>query len=491
MPLNDPGTAATFPTGFLWGTATAAYQIEGAATEDGRTASIWDTFSHTPGKVSGGDTGDVACDHYHRYGEDVGLMSDLGIQAYRFSVSWPRVRPSGSGPVNPAGLDFYSRLVDSLLGRGITPVATLYHWDLPQELEDTNGWANRDTAYRFAEYAGLVADRLADRVQVWTTLNEPWCSAFLGYGSGVHAPGRTEPVTALTAAHHLLLAHGLAVRELRSRVASAQVSITLNLSAVRAASESAADRDAARRVDALANRIFLGPIFGAGYPADLGNDTAGLTDWSFVREGDEQVIASPIDVLGVNYYTPTLVAALDSHMMSDGHRTSSVASAWPGCEETVHFLSQPGPYTEMGWSVDAVGLHELLTRLHRDYPQVPLMITENGAAYADFPDDTGAVHDPERVAYLRDHLTAVSRAIEEGVDVRGYFVWSLLDNFEWAYGYAKRFGITYVDFSTQQRIFKDSAHWYRSVLTRNSVPAEDHVVTAHSIVSSTASGRLA
>jgi beta-glucosidase len=466
--LDEPVPA--FPSGFLWGTATAAYQIEGAAREDGRTASIWDTFSHTNGKVSRGDTGDVACDHYHRYDEDVALMADLGVQAYRFSVSWPRVQPGGSGAANAPGLDFYSRLVDALLERGIAPVATLYHWDLPQELEDRDGWANRDTAYRFAEYAGLVADRLGDRVQIWTTLNEPWCSAFLGYGAGVHAPGRTEPATALAAAHHLLLGHGLATRDLRSRVARSQLSITLNLAAVRAASDSAADRDAARRVDALANRLFLGPLCGTGYPADLRADTAALTDWSFVEDGDEQVIAAPIDVLGVNYYTPTVVAAGAAGTRADGHADSAAGgSAWPGCESTVDFLPQPGPQTEMGWSVDATGLHELLMRMHRDHPRLPLVITENGAAYDDSPDETGAVHDPERVTYLRDHLTAVSRAIADGADVRGYFVWSFLDNFEWAYGYSKRFGITYVDFSTQQRIPKDSAHWYRNVIARNAV----------------------
>lgn len=457
-----------FPEGFLWGVATSAYQIEGAVDEDGRTPSIWDTFSRVPGATANGDTGDVAADHYHRHAEDVGLMRELGVGAYRFSIAWPRVLPDGSGPANQRGLDFYSRLVDELLENGIRPAPTLYHWDLPQALEDAGGWARRETAERFAEYAGAVVQALGDRVDLWTTLNEPWCSAFLGYGSGVHAPGRTDPATALCAAHHLLLGHGLATAALRAERPEASVSITLNLAAVRAAGDSDADLDAARRVDGLANRIFLDPVFHGRYPADVVEDTLGLSDWSFVREGDEAVIAAPIDVLGVNYYTPTLVAAWSGdgeRSTADGHGAGA-GSAWPAAED-VEFLSQPGPQTAMGWTIDAEGLHELLLRVGREHPGVPVLVTENGAAFEDRIDRAGAVQDEARVEYLREHLAAVGRAIAAGVEVRGYFLWSLLDNFEWSYGYSKRFGIYYVDFETQERVPKASARWYRSVLAAN------------------------
>ncbi|GAA4510173.1 GH1 family beta-glucosidase [Actinoallomurus oryzae] len=429
---------------FVWGAATAAYQIEGAADEDGRVPSIWDTYSRTPGRVRDGDTGDVATDHYHRWAEDVETMSALGLGAYRFSVAWPRIH-------DRRGIDFYSRLVDALLERGIAPVATLYHWDLPQSLEDAGGWPERDTAYRFAEYAERIGAALGDRVHTWTTLNEPWCSAFLGYASGVHAPGRTEPAAALAAAHHLNLAHGLAARVLPGRV-----SVTLNLHHVRG------DAEAARKVDAVANRVFLGPMLDGAYPADLLENTAHITDWSFVRDGDEATIAAPLDVLGVNYYTPTLVRPWEGgapRATADGHGDGT-ASPWVGCED-VEFVRQPGPYTEMGWSIDPTGLTELLLRLHRDHPSMPVMITENVAAFDDRVDADGRVHDQRRIDYLRDHLAAVGRAMEAGADVRGYFVWSLLDNFEWAHGYSKRFGIVHVDYATQERTWKDSAHWYR------------------------------
>ncbi|MDN3297151.1 GH1 family beta-glucosidase [Streptomyces ficellus] len=456
-----PTTELTFPAGFRWGTATAAYQIEGAAGEDGRTPSIWDTFSRTPGKVRNGDTGDIAADHYHRLREDVALMRDLGVTDYRFSVSWPRVQPTGRGPGEQKGLDFYRRLTDELREAGIRPVATLYHWDLPQELEDAGGWPHRDTAERFAEYAALVAGALGDRVAMWTTLNEPWCAAFLGYASGVHAPGRTDPVAALRAAHHLNLAHGRAVRVLRAALpASAEISLTLNLHAVRALSDSEADRDAARRIDALGNRVFLDPVFHGRLPADLVEDTAALTDWSFVRDGDLEVAATPIDSLGINYYSPTVVAA----------GTSASPSPWPGADRHVRFVPAPGPRTAMDWPVDAQGLYELLTRLRDELPEVPLVITENGAAYDDYADPSGDVHDPERVAYLHAHLAAVHRALADGVDVRGYFLWSLLDNFEWAYGYGKRFGIVHVDFASQRRTPKDSARWYADVIARGGLP---------------------
>ncbi|HEX2316914.1 MAG TPA: GH1 family beta-glucosidase [Thermomonospora sp.] len=465
--MTGPDLPTGFPAGFVWGAATAAYQIEGAAREDGRAPSIWDTFSHTPGRVLGGDTGDVAADHYHRMADDVAMMADLGLRAYRFSLAWPRLMPGGR--LNTRGADFYSRLVDALLEHCIAPVATLYHWDLPQDLEDDGGWPHRDTALRFAEYAETAGRVLGDRVHTWTTLNEPWCSAFLGYGSGVHAPGRTDPADALAAAHHLNLAHGLAVEALRG-VASpdARFSVTLNLHHVRGASGTDADADAVRRVDAVANRIFLDPMLTGRYPADLLEDTAHITDWSFVRPGDEPAAAAPIDVLGVNYYAPTLVRHWDGRaprQTADGHAPSE-HSAFPGCED-VEFLRHPGPTTAMGWPVDATGLTDLLTRLHRDHPGIPLMITENGAAFEDTVDGDGRVRDTRRVGYLRDHLAAARAALDAGVDLRGYFVWSLMDNFEWSYGYSRRFGIVRVDYATQRRVWKDSAHWYRDVIAAN------------------------
>ncbi|MEW2359015.1 GH1 family beta-glucosidase [Spirillospora sp. NPDC029432] len=441
--------------GFLWGAATAAYQIEGAAQEDGRAPSIWDAFSHTPGRTLNGDTGDVATDHYHRWREDIAAMAEMGIGAYRFSISWPRVWSGGA--FNRKGVDFYSRLVDALLEAGIAPVATLYHWDLPQELEDLGGWPTRDTASYFAEYAAYMGRALGDRVHTWTTLNEPWCSAFLGYAAGVHAPGRTDPVDALKAAHHLNLAHGLASRVLRAAAApSARHSITLNLHHLRGEAE------AVRRVDAVSNRVFLDPLLGRGYPADLLADTAALTDWSFVRDGDEETIAAPLDVLGVNYYSPTLVRTWDgvsSRVHADGHKEGA-ATPFVGCEG-VEFVEQPGPYTAMGWPVDATGLEEMLLALHRDHPGVPLMITENGAAFDDEVDAGGRIRDERRVSYLRDHLAAMRRAMAAGADVRGYFAWSLLDNFEWAYGYDRRFGLIHVDYPTGERRWKDSAYWYK------------------------------
>ncbi|SBT47303.1 GH1 family beta-glucosidase [Micromonospora narathiwatensis] len=460
-----------FPEGFVWGSATAAYQIEGAAKEDGRGPSIWDTYSHTPGRTRNGDTGDVAADHYHRWAEDVEQIAALGLGAYRFSISWPRVQPGGSGDFNAAGVDFYSRLVDRLLELGIAPVATLYHWDLPQELEDAGGWPARDTAARFADYAAGIVGALGDRVHTWTTFNEPWCSAYLGYASGVHAPGRTEPAAALAAVHHLNLAHGLAGRVIRDLAPAARLSVTLNLHVIRPASDSAADRDAVRRIDALANRAFLGPMLDGAYPADLLADTAAVTDWSFVRDGDERTAAVPLDVLGVNYYATTLVRAWDGaspRSEADGHGASA-HTPWVGAGD-VEFLPQPGPHTAMGWNIDPGGLTELLLRLRREYPGQPLMITENGAAFDDVVAPDGAVHDDERVDYLRRHIAAVGDALAGGADVRGYFVWSLLDNFEWAYGYDRRFGIIRVDYDTLARTWKDSAHWYRRLATTNRLP---------------------
>ncbi|MGI5144178.1 MULTISPECIES: GH1 family beta-glucosidase [unclassified Streptomyces] len=465
-------TVRRFPPGFLWGTATAAYQIEGGATLEGRTPSIWDTFSRTPGKVLNGDTGDVATDHYHRWREDVGIMAKLGVNAYRFSVSWPRVQPTGKGPSVQRGLDFYRALVDELHTHGIEPMVTLYHWDLPQELEDAGGWPRRETAERFAEYASLVGAAIGDRVTLWTTLNEPWCSAFLGYASGVHAPGRTDPVAALRAAHHLNLGHGLAAKALRSVLpAHAQVSVTLNAAQVRPVSQSPQDLDAARRIDALATRIFTGPMLDGAYPQDLLADTARLTDWSFVHDRDLADIQHPLDSLGLNYYTPTLVSAAtdNGRTPTDGH-TTPAPSPWPAAD-SVTFHQPPGSQTAMGWSIDASGLYDLVTRFAKEHPRLPLYVTENGAAFDDTPSDDGSVHDPERIAYLQAHLEAVHRAVESGADIRGYFLWSLLDNFEWAYGYSKRFGAVYVDYATGRRIPKSSAYWYSQVASTGELPS--------------------
>jgi beta-glucosidase len=469
-----------FPGNFVFGAAAAAYQIEGAVAEDGRGPSIWDTFSHTPGKIGGGDTGDIATDHYHRVSDDVRMMASLGLQAYRFSVAWPRILATGSGQPNQAGIDFYSRLVDELLGHGISPVATLYHWDLPQPLQDSGGWASRDTAFRFAEYAQLIAESLGDRVQTFITLNEPWCSAFLGYASGVHAPGLTDDASALAAAHHLNLAHGLGVEVLRAHAPPVtQVSISLNLHNVRAASDSDLDRDAARAVDAISNRIFLDPMLRGAYPSDLIADTAHVVDWpSLIHDGDLAVISAPIDFLGVNYYSPSLVASVDG----DSSATAALSGAdpmganapskWPG-SDLAQAVPQPGPYTGMGWRIEPQSLTELLLRVDRDYPGTPLMITENGAAFADEVGASGVVDDQDRIEYVRDHLAAVHAAIEAGVDLRGYFLWSLMDNFEWAWGYGKRFGIVHVNYETQARTPKASALWYRDVIAVNGfVPAE-------------------
>jgi beta-glucosidase len=461
-----------FPESFLWGAATAAYQIEGGAAEGGRGPSIWDTYSHTPGRVLAGDTGDVAADHYHRFREDVALMGKLGLRAYRFSTAWPRVQPGGRGPANAEGLAFYDELVDELLGAGIEPVLTLYHWDLPQELEDAGGWGARDTSYRFAEYAAIVAERFGDRVKQWTTLNEPFCSSFLGYASGVHAPGRHEPEVALRAAHHLLLGHGLALRALREALPEhAQISITLNATEFRALTDSPEDRDAQRRVDAIQNRIFLDPLFRGAYPEDLIRDTAAVTDWSFVEPGDLELISAPMDQLGINFYNPSLVAAplppgVETGPGDDGHGASE-HSPWVGSEGAVRFARQDGERTAMGWVVDPSGLYDLLLRINTEYGPIPMAVTENGAAFEDVVGPDGEVDDPRRIAYLQAHIAAVRDALAAGVDMRAYFVWSLLDNFEWSYGYSKRFGIVRVDFATGKRVVKASGHWYRRIVEGN------------------------
>jgi beta-glucosidase len=468
--------ARSFPDGFLWGTATASYQIEGAVQEDGRGPSIWDTFSHTPGKTYEGETGDVACDHYHRMTEDVVLMAALGLRAYRFSIAWPRIVPSGAGEVNQAGLDFYSRLVDALLENDIAPVATLYHWDLPQPLQDEGGWTVRETAERFAEYAAVVGEELGDRIPTFTTLNEPWCAAYLGYSSGVHAPGIKDNAASLAAVHHLNLAHGLGTAALRSVLpASAQVSVTLNLANPRPASDSEADGAATRHVDGIANRIFLEPMLRGSYPDDVLDELKHITDFSFIRDGDAALAHGPVDFLGINYYSPARIAAPTPELVEqmggqwvNDPSGSDVPSPYPGTDRALA-MPQDGPYTAMHWRIEPASLTELLERVHRDYPRVPIMITENGAAFDDEVAADGSVHDQDRIAYLRGHIGAVHTAIERGVDVRGYFLWSLMDNFEWAYGFSKRFGIVRVDYPTGTRTVKDSARWYRDVITANAL----------------------
>jgi beta-glucosidase len=444
-------TITSFPQGFIWGAATASYQIEGAWDEDGKGESIWDRFSHTPGKIENGDTGDVTCDHYHRWREDVALMKEIGLQAYRFSIAWPRLLPEGRGRVNQPGLDFYDRLVDGLLEAGIEPFVTLYHWDLPQALQDQGGWPTRTTAEAFVEYADLASRTLGDRVTYWMTLNEPFVSAIVGYLEGRHAPGHSDLDETLAAAHHLLLAHGWAVPVIRRNNPDAQVGIALNLSGQTPASPSAADRAAAWQQDGVVNRWFLDPLSARGYPADIVQHHGRPMD--FVQTGDLKAIAAPLDFLGVNYYARGIVR-------------SSVVPEAENAPRTVF----PNPErTEMGWEVYPEGLYELLGRVHFDYRFPSLYVTENGAAYPDQIGPDGRVDDPARVAYLRNHFAEAARAIAAGVPLRGYFVWSLMDNFEWAHGYSKRFGLVYVDYRTQRRVLKTSAHWVRRVIAANAM----------------------
>ncbi len=458
--MND---RLVFPEGFLWGVATASYQVEGAAYDDGKGPSIWDTFSHDAGSVHHGDNGDIACDHYHRIDSDIELMEELGMPAYRFSITWPRVQPDGGG-VNEVGLDHYRRLVDGLRARGIEPVATLYHWDLPQALQDRGGWANRDTARRFEDYAGVVAAALGDRVALWITLNEPWVSAFVGHAKGEHAPGMRDLRASVLAAHHLLLGHGLAARAIAETVgSSAQVGITLNLSPVAPASPSPEDAAAARRVDEHLNRWFLDPVLRGSYPGDLLEEYVRLIGGDFLQAGDLDLIRANIDFLGVNYYTRRRVAAPAGPLKP---ASGFSYSAWLGVDECPRTdVSR----TAKGWTIEPAGLTALLLRLREDYGDIALYITENGAAFHDYPDPTGAVRDPERIEYLRDHFAAAHAAIVKGVNLRGYFVWSLMDNFEWADGYSQRFGVVYVDYRTKTRIPKQSAYWYRDVIAANAV----------------------
>lgn len=433
-----------FPHNFLWGAATASYQIEGAWNEDGKGESIWDRFSHTPGKVTNGDTGDIACDHYHRYLDDIALMRQLGLKAYRFSVSWPRVLPLGRGPVNPRGLDFYDRLVDALCAANIEPFLTLYHWDLPQALQDEDGWVNRNTCHAFADYAVLMVRRLGDRVRHWTTFNEPGVVAFDGNISGEHAPGLQDPRIAYQVAHNLLLAHGLATQAMRAAEPSLQAGIVLNLWGADPASDDPADIAAADAAWARSETLFTDPLFKGHYPAAVYEQLG--DQMPEVRDGDLALIAQKLDYLGINFYSRNLISA-------QGHEDPV-----PGSE-----------YTEMGWEVHPPALRRVLHRIHKDYRLPPIYITENGAAFQDEVSADGCVHDPRRQDYLKNHFIQTRLAMQDGVDVRGYFVWSLLDNFEWGHGFTKRFGLIRVDYETQKRTIKDSGEWYADVIRKNGI----------------------
>jgi beta-glucosidase len=437
-----------FPPTFRFGVATSAYQIEGAAGEDGKGESIWDRFCHTPGRVANGDTGDVACDHYHRYEQDLDLIAGLGVDTYRFSIAWPRIVPDGRGRVNQPGLDFYRRLVEAALERGLRPLATLYHWDLPQALEDAGGWATRDTALAFAEYSEIVFDALGDLVEDWITQNEPWVSAVEGYAQGKKAPGLADWPTALRASHHLLLSHGLAVHAFRAIAPSdARIGITLNLAPMIPASDAEADRAAAERADGYHNRWYLDPVLRGRYPSDMLRfyESRGV-DLGFIAEGDEAVIGRATDFLGVNYYSVGRIQdAGDANFLG------------------FDFLPPRTPVTAMGWEIAPASFTDLLVRLERDYGPLRIMITENGAAFPDRKNG-GHVNDPQRVAFLAQHLEAARRAFDAGVGLEAYYVWSLLDNFEWESGYGPRFGIVYVDYETQQRTLKESGLWYRDFI---------------------------
>jgi beta-glucosidase len=451
-----PSDNGSFPHDFTWGAATASYQIEGAAHADGRGESVWDRFCATPGKVRNGDSGDVACDFFHRYRNDIRLMRELGLDAFRFSVAWPRILPEGRGAVNEAGLDFYDRLVDELLLHDIEPFATLFHWDTPQALEDEGGWPARSTAEAFVEYVEAVVARLGDRVRHWITHNEPWVHAWIGHAWGQHAPGRTSESDAVAAAHHLLLSHGWGVEAIRRAVPDAHVGITLNLAHAYPASDTPEDEAAAWRVDGEGNRWFLDPVFRGAYPADLLERNELVAP--HLRDGDLDAISVPLDFLGVNNYFRFVVSAT-----SNGPRIERDAEA---------------EATDMGWEVYPDGLHRLLVRVASDYEPREIYVTENGAAFGDVRVHDGRVHDPERTSYIASHIDAVARAIADGAPVRGYFVWSLLDNFEWSHGYSKRFGIVYIDYPTLERVPKDSFYWYRDhIASRRTAPRPSPIAT--------------
>jgi len=464
--VTSPAEGLSFPAGFTWGAATAAYQIEGAATEDGRGPSVWDTFSHTPGKVRGGDTGDVACDSYHRYAQDADLIKSLGLSTYRFSIAWPRIFPTGEGPLNQAGLDYYKRLLDTLAERGISATPTLFHWDTPQALQDKGGWANRDVALRFADYAAVVGEALGDRVSAWITLNEPHVVAHNGHRIGVHAPGLTDNAAAIAVTHHLLLGHGLAAQALRSVIpAGTDVGITLSLTPVRLGPDADdALQHAALVTDASMNGLFLDPLLFGRYPEHALPDV--LPPAELIRDGDLATISAPLDFLGVNYYRPIHLRHGDqARLLRDEE------PALPGLDGIVQFDPEHLEHTNMGWLIDPEGLYELLLRVSKDAPGLPLYITENGRAAEDYLGTDGVINDLERIKFLHQHLHAAARAVKDGANLVGYYIWSLMDNFEWGYGYQKRFGIVFVDFATGTRIPKASAGFYASVAGGNAVPA--------------------
>jgi len=470
--VNGPTTngapgARRFPDGFLWGAGTSAYQIEGAVNEDGRGRSIWDVFSHTPGTVRTGETGDIACDSYHRLGDDVACLAELGVGAYRFSIAWSRVLPSGRGPVNQAGLDYYRALVDELRAHGIVPVATVYHWDLPQALEVEGGWASRDTAELLAQYAAVLADALGDRVGMWTTVNEPQQTVHQGYRLGTHAPGHRDLRLAAAAAHHILLGHGLALQALRAALpARVPVGIALDPHPYRAVGEDA--KLVATQLDADQNRICVDPVLHGTYPAHANPEL--LPPDALIHEGDLTAISAPVDFIGVNYYRPHYVRSGDWSNLRLGE------TPVPDHPGFVEYLPPERPQTVMGWLVEPDGLYEILTRLHRESRGLPLYITENGCAAEDYVNPDGDINDVERVDYIHGHLDAVLRALADGVDVAGYFHWSLLDNFEWAWGYRRRFGLYYVDYGTQRRLPKRSAAFYAGIVRSGELPALDPVV---------------
>jgi beta-glucosidase len=454
--------AAAFPPRFLWGAATAAYQIEGAISEDGRSPSIWDTFSATPEKVCNGDTGEIAADHYHRMPQDVAMMAQLGLTAYRFSIAWSRILPTGRGSINAKGLDFYERLVDTLLAHGIQPFATLYHWDLPQALQDEGGWLQRETAYAFADYAEIVTERLGDRVGHWVTHNEPWCAAFLGHATGTHAPGVQDRQAAIQVGHHLLLSHGLAVPRIRKhcQIEKAQVGIALNFTPVYATDDQPETRAGVALADAFSNRWFIDPLCGRGYPSLL-FDGSGLQP-PIMRDDDMATISTPIDFLGVNNYSRMLVRGKDAaHARDTAIQHDTLFTSVP--YEPVDTISG-ATYTTMGWEVYPHALRDILLRLHRDYALPALYVTENGASFHDSWDGTDVVTDQERVLYLHDYIMGLTDLFPQGVPLKGYFAWSLIDNFEWSEGYSKRFGLVYLDYPTQRRVLKESAHWYADLI---------------------------
>ena len=468
-PLRHKRAAPTaFPADFLWGVATSAYQIEGATREDGRGASIWDTFARQPGATHRGETGDLADDHYHRMPDDVALLASLNVNAYRFSISWPRILPEGRGTVNERGLDFYDRLVDDLLAHHICPLVTLYHWDLPLALHEEGGWQRRETAYAFADYAEVIARRLGDRVRWWTTLNEPWCSAWLGYGLGIHAPGIQDRQAAVTAAHHLLLAHGLAVPRLRAHSApEAKIGIVVNLTPISAASEQdGTARELEERVDVLHNRWFLDPLFHGAYPERLFSDLAVAPP--AVEPDDLALISRPLDFLGVNYYSRAVVRARSHHPPAHPHGLDAATLAF----EYVAPVPEAS-YTQMAWEIYPKGLADMLMRVQRDYAPPLVLVTENGAAFGDQWDGKAHVADKRRVQYLRDHIEMLETALASGAPLVGYFVWSFLDNFEWSDGYSKRFGIVYVDYATQRRVVKESGRWFAAFIAAQRQLAED------------------